>query len=45
MTDGKFKEVLWHTSLFGSPSYFYQRMSMGLNLAVIYKCNIKLPAK
>ena len=29
----KLKEVLWHTPIFGSPSYLYQRMPMGLNIS------------
>ena len=28
-----FKKVLWNTTIFGSASYLYQRMPMGLNIS------------
>ena len=33
MTDGKFKEILWHTSLFWKPFLLVPRMPMGLNIS------------
>ena len=48
MTDRKFKEVLWHTSLFWKPFLLVPEDAYGTeylpsNMAVLYKCNIKLP--
>ena len=50
MTDGKFEEILWHTSLFWNPFLLvpedaYEIEYLPCNLAILYKCNIKLPAK
>ena len=49
-TDGKFKEVLWHTSLLWKPFLLIPQDANGIkhfphNLAVLHKCNIKLPIK
>ena len=49
-TDGKFKEVLWHTSLFWKSFLLVPEDAYGIEylpsyLAVLYKCNIKLLAK
>ena len=48
-TDRKFKEVLWHTSLFWKPFLLVPKDAYGIEylpsyLAVLYKCNIKLLA-
>ena len=50
MTDGKLKEVLWHTSFFQKsfllvPEDAYGTEYLPSNMAVVYKCNIKLLAK
>ena len=49
-TDGKFKEVLWHSSLLWKPFLLIPEDAYGLehypcNLAVLHKCNIKLLTK
>ena len=36
-TDGKFKEILWHTSLFWKP--FLLVSEDASNMAILYKCN------
>ena len=47
--DGTFKEVLWHTFLLWKFFLLIPEMPMGLNisqhLAVLHKCNNKLPTK
>ena len=50
MTNRKFKEVLWHTSLLWRPFLYIPEDANGFehfphNLAVIHKCNIKLLTK
>ena len=50
MTNGKFKEILWHTSLFWKPFLLVPEDAYGTeylpsNMTVQYKCNIKLLAK
>ena len=50
MTDGKFQEVLWHTSLFWKPFLLVPEDAYGIehlpsNMAILYKCNIKLLVK
>ena len=47
MTDRKFEEVLWHSSLLWKPLLPVTKNAYGIehlpcNLAVLYKCNIKL---
>ena len=49
-TDGKFKEVLLHISLFWKPFLLvpedpYGTEYLSSNMAILYKCNIKLLAK
>ena len=46
----KFKEILWHTSLFQKPFLFVSKDAYGIEylpsyLAVLYKHNIKLLSK
>ena len=46
----KFKEILWHTSLFWKPFILVSKNAYGIEylpsyLAILYKCNIKLLAK
>ena len=50
MTDRVLKELLWHTSLLWKPFLLVPEDAYGFehfhhNLAVLYKCNIKLPTK
>ena len=50
MTDGKFKEVLWHTSLLWKPFILVPENAYGFehfpsDLAILYKCNTKLFTK
>ena len=47
---GKFKKILWHTSLFWKPFLLVPKNAYGIEylpsyLAVLYKCNIKLLTK
>ena len=50
MNDGKFEEILWHTSLFWKPFLLVSEDAYGIeylpcNLEILYKCNIELLAK